>query len=209
MMKRDKLKTMVPIIARIGLGAVYLATVGAVFGFGIIVPHAIEDRIASWGILPLGVIGIIAWRGSWALLPIRVYLAVVFLSACWFKIADPHSFALDVATYDILPVALINPMALLLPWVEALAGVMLLIGFRVRSAALLTAGMMIVFIVALSVALARGLDMSCGCFASSGANEDPISVWTLVRDGVWLAMSLAIVLFDHQPPGVERLSGLR
>ena len=75
-------------------------------------------------------------RPGWLTLAARLYLAYVFLLACWFKIADPPAFALSVATYQFLPLSLINITALVMPWTELLAGAMLLLGLRVRAAAL-------------------------------------------------------------------------
>ena len=55
--------------------------------------------------------GLLTWRGhAWLALPLRWYLGVVFLMACAHKILHPASFALDVDTYDILPLALIKPL---------------------------------------------------------------------------------------------------
>jgi len=151
-----------------------------------------------------------AWKGHAPLaLAARVYLAAIFLIACWHKILDPHAFAIDVATYQILPLWAVNPVALVLPWVELAAGLMLLLGLRVRAGALLVAGMMAVFLAALSIALAQGLQMSCGCFASQGAAEDPISWKTLVRDLSWLALAGYVVVFDARPLGIERLRRAR
>ncbi len=148
-----------------------------------------------------------AWPGhAWIALPVRVYLGVVFVLACWHKLANPEVFALDVATYQFLPLELINVFALLLPMVELVTGVMLIVGFRSRAASLLIALMMVAFMVALSAALSRGLELSCGCFASAESGEaDPISGMTLLRDTVWLLMALYILLFDRRPIGVERL----
>lgn len=149
------------------------------------------------------------WKGhAWLGLAARLYLGGVFLAACWFKILAPASFALDVATYDILPLSLINAMALVLPWVELAAGAMLIAGLRVRAASLLVAGMMVVFLVALGIALAKGLDMSCGCFASSGAEEDPISALTMLRDAGWLSLALYVLFLDRRPLGIERIPAI-
>jgi uncharacterized membrane protein YphA (DoxX/SURF4 family) len=136
--------------------------------------------------------------------PARWYLGVLFVGACLHKIAEPHSFAVDVATYDILPLALVNLVALTLPWVELSAGGMLLAGWRVRAAAFLVAGMMVVFLAALVVALARGLDMSCGCFASESAGHDPISRLTLLRDLGWLGLAVCVLAFDRGLVGLDR-----
>jgi putative oxidoreductase len=148
---------------------------------------------------------LLEWNGhAWLALPARLYLGFVFLYACVHKIADPGSFALDVATYQLLPLSLVNLAALILPWVELLAGVMIVIGLRTRAAAFLMVGMMVMFIVALAWALNQGLEMSCGCFASS-QEEDPISGLTMLRDAGWLALSLYVLVFDRRPLGLDRL----
>ncbi|HSN54191.1 MAG TPA: MauE/DoxX family redox-associated membrane protein, partial [Candidatus Sulfomarinibacteraceae bacterium] len=109
-----------------------------------------------------------------------------------------------IATYDILPLALVNLAAITVPWVELAAGLMLLAGLRTRAAAVLVAGMMAVFLAALAVALGRGLDMSCGCFASQGAEHDPISRLTVLRDLVWLALALLVMVYDRGLMGLDR-----
>lgn len=150
--------------------------------------------------------GFVDWKGHRFFgLTARVYLAMVFLFACAHKIASPEDFALDIATYQILPTLLINPMAVILPFVEAAAGVLLLVGFRTKAAALLIFGMMAVFTAAVSIALAQGLDMSCGCFASKGAAEDPISWKTIVRDSGWLLLSAYVLVLDDGALGLDGL----
>lgn len=153
---------------------------------------------------------LLSWPGhDWVALPARLYLGFVFIYACLHKIADPGAFALDVATYQFLPLSLINITALVMPWVELLAGVMLIVGFRIRAAALLVAGMMVMFMVALVWALHQGLDLSCGCFASS-SDDDPISSLTLLRDAGWLALALYVMVLDRgQGPGLDRVLARR
>jgi putative oxidoreductase len=149
--------------------------------------------------------GFLEWRGHVLLgLAARLYVGLLFVTASWHKLAQPGSFAIDIATYQILPLALVNPMAIVLPWVEIVAGLMLIVGFRTRAAALLVAGMMVIFTVAIVIALGKGLDMSCGCFASQGANEDPISWRTIVRDLGWLALAVYVLILDRRPLGLDR-----
>jgi uncharacterized membrane protein YphA (DoxX/SURF4 family) len=151
------------------------------------------------------------WAGhAWLALPMRWYLGYVFLLACQHKIAHPGSFAVDVATYGVLPLSLVNLMAIGLPWVELAAGILLVVGLRSRAAASMVFGMMVMFIVALAIALAQGLDMACGCFASQGAqDEDPISAMTVLRDTGWLMLSLYVALFDDDPIGIDRILARR
>lgn len=151
------------------------------------------------------------WPGhAWLAAPARLYLGIVFLFACWHKILHPDQFALDIATYQFLPLVLVNGFAITLPWVELGSGLSLVTGWRSRSAALLVVLMMAAFMVALSWALDRGLDMSCGCFASNSVvNEDPISSMTLVRDGFWLALAAYVLVFDRRPIGLEMIGARR
>lgn len=147
------------------------------------------------------------WRGhQWLGLITRVYLGLVFVIACWHKILNPEMFALDVATYQLLPLSVVNGFALVLPWVELLAGLMLILGFRARAAALLAVLMMLSFILSLLWALHLGLDIACGCFASQAATTgDPISWQTLVRDGFWLALGLYVLTLDRMPWGLDHI----
>ncbi|RME23192.1 MAG: DoxX family membrane protein [Deltaproteobacteria bacterium] len=143
----------------------------------------------------------------WLCLAARLYLGGVFVYASVHKIGDPGGFALDVATYDILPLWAVNFAALALPWCEMVAGLCLIAGFRARAAALACAFMMVVFMAALASALARGLDMSCGCFASSSAAEnDPISYLTMLRDSAWLLLAIYITASDNSPIGLDSLT---
>ena len=154
---------------------------------------------------------LLAWAGhGWLALPARWYLGFVFLLACQHKIAHPGAFALDVATYGILSLSLVNLMAITLPWLELSAGIMLIVGLRARAAALMVFGMMVMFSVALAIALAQGLDMACGCFASEAAQGGhPISGETVLRDMGWLMLSVYVVLFDSSPIGLDRILARR
>ena len=141
-------------------------------------------------------------------LGVRLYLGWVFVAASLHKIAHPGAFALDVATYQFLPIWAVNVFAIIVPWIEIVVGAFLIVGLRVRASALVVSGLMVSFMIALGWALHLELDMACGCFASQGAaDEDPISGWTMARDAVWLVMGLYILLADRQPLGLERWLG--
>ena len=143
---------------------------------------------------------------SFIALAARFYLAYVFISACIHKLIDPTSFAIDIATYQMLPLVFINPLAIVLPYVELGTGIMLATGTKARSAALMVCGMMIMFMIALSYALMHDLSISCGCFASNAAaGSDPISGLTMLRDSAWLLIAVYVVVFDTKPLGADRL----
>lgn len=145
------------------------------------------------------------WKGhSVIALITRIYIGFVFISACYHKIISPQSFALDIAVYQILPLSLINLMAIILPWIELGSGITIILGFKTKASAFLICGMMVMFIIALIIALSKGLDISCGCFASSGIESDPISYKTVFRDLIWLIMGVYILLLDKNPLGLDR-----
>lgn len=122
----------------------------------------------------------------------RAILAVAFIWACIHKIADPHDFALQVATYQILPLYLVNLQAIALPWVELISGILLTVGFMTRPAALVTCGMNVMFIAAISVALSENLHLQCGCFSSSDVGEQ-MNVGLIARDVGLLAAGIFLV----------------
>jgi hypothetical protein len=120
----------------------------------------------------------------------RLTIAGIFIYASVDKIAHPAAFAKDVYNYQILPDALINLTALVLPWLELFLGLCLLAGIWLPGAVLTANGLMVVFLAALVFNLARGLDINCGCF-STGSEAPAMSAgWYLLRDAGFLAVGI-------------------
>ena len=88
-------------------------------------------------------------------------------------------------------------MAITLPWIEIGAGGFLIFGIQTRPAALLTTGMLGVFLSALIYAYSIGLDIDCGCFSSAAASTGRVGLYHLVRDTSLFLISLFIVLTDR------------
>lgn len=99
------------------------------------------------------------------LLPIALGLA--FLAAGAAKIYDPHAFAVSIARLGIVPMALVGPAAILLPWIEVVAAAALFVPRYRRPAAQLLLGLLILFTAILGIGLLQGTAASCGCFGSS------------------------------------------
>ena len=125
----------------------------------------------------------------------RLAVAGLFLAACIAKIRDPEAFALAVSRYRILPAEFVNLVAIILPWIELTAGLAVLAApARARAAgALIIAGMLTVFTIAISLTLLRGIEASCGCF-STRADAAVSDGWNLVRNGALIWLSLATFL---------------
>lgn len=131
---------------------------------------------------------------AWAF---RLALGVVFIVAAAPKIADPLGFAGSIANYHLLPDALINAMAITLPWIEIACGLGLVLGISVRANLLIVEALLLVFIVAILSAMSRGLDISCGCVSAATAETASMTRWTLYWDFIWLAMGLHALAFDR------------
>ena len=129
-------------------------------------------------------------RNKWVVFIFRVILGVVFLYASFDKIRDPGSFASNIQNYQVLPYSLTNIFAIILPWLELYVGACLILGVFVDGAVLLSGGMMIMFIIAISQAIIRGLDIDCGC----GIGEKTLPLDRLKED-IYLLITAFIIKF--------------
>jgi uncharacterized membrane protein YphA (DoxX/SURF4 family) len=129
---------------------------------------------------------------------LRLLVGGVFVSAGLFKIADPANFALAVGNYRLAPHALNNLIAILLPWIEVLAGLLVLTGIWLRSAALVIASLTAMFIFAIVSALLRGLNIECGCFGTVGGRH--IGLFSLVIDTTLFALATLLAIFPSDRP---------
>jgi len=121
----------------------------------------------------------------------RVFLGSIFVYASFHKIAEPSQFADIIRNYKLFPEFSINFFAVILPWLELIAGVFLISGKFIKASAFILSGMLIIFIIAISINMARGLNFDCGCFTSSGKGSNPLLL--LIRD--FLILIPGIVIF--------------
>ena len=126
----------------------------------------------------------------------RMVLGGIFIYASLDKIGHPLEFARIIRNYHVLPEFLVTLPALVLPWVELLAGVLLIAGIWPRSAAWLLSLLLLAFILALGVNAVRGIDISCGCFSTSAGDTE--NAWVLIfRDLFMLIPGLVIIFFQR------------
>lgn len=87
------------------------------------------------------------------------------------KLGDISSLARDIHNFRVLPRAAENLVAMVLPWIELTAAASLVLGIRPRAGAIAATGLMLVFTAAVALAVARGLNIDCGCFGTAGATR--------------------------------------
>jgi len=102
------------------------------------------------------------------LLACRLVLGIVFVVAAIPKIANAESFATAIEAYELLPLAVVNVAAIVIPWIELISGLFLISGVYLRPSSLLLGSLLSVFVVAISAAVLRGLNINCGCFGGGG-----------------------------------------
>ncbi len=129
---------------------------------------------------------------------------LVFLAACLPKIIQPAEFAVAIYRYQLLPHSLINVLAVFLPWLELVCAASLCFIPRLRrSALILVMLMLVVFTVAISINLYRGIDIACGCFSVNAA-KGHLGWWSLLRNTTlllasgWALRALSLRLFSPQ-----------
>ena len=126
----------------------------------------------------------------WLILVIRIILGAIFLIASYDKILDPGQFARSIDNYHIIPFGLENSIAIILPWLELLIGIGLVIGVMVDGSALISMGLLVVFIIAISSAILRGYNIECGCGLKEG---EVVGTQKLLENTIFFLMGLFIV----------------
>lgn len=148
-------------------------------------------------------VGIIENLPGWAVLICRFILGWIFIYASLDKLAHPADFAQIIDHYHMLPYSLLHAVALLLPVMEFVVGSALILGVGIRGAALLTALMTLVFMVGLTSAIIRDLDISCGCFNTDGGHE--VGLTLLWRDALLLLLCIPPLFSRSIGPNMGRL----
>ena len=131
---------------------------------------------------------------------VSIGLGAVFIYASLDKIAHPLDFARIVYRYRLagpsaaLGVVPANAFAVVLPWLEAVVGVLLVTGLWRREAAAIAAALLVMFLIAVGYVMWQGIDVEhCGCFTVGGEGRG--AGWTLIASDLGLlAASLYVLL---------------
>lgn len=131
------------------------------------------------------------WRG--VAFTGRLVLGGVLLAAALPKLADPAGFAGKLPNYQMFPDALVNLIAAVVPMLELVAAAALISGVLYRGGVWLAGGLLASFTALLASALARGLDLDCGCFGAA-VQAEPVSALDLLRNLGLLAIVVALAV---------------
>ena len=164
-------------------------------------PRSLKDAVTLLVRVFLGRFYVVAAAGQWVIRDdngLRVFLGGFYVVAGAVKIPDPGKFAEAVGNYRLLPHALVNLAAITLPWIEVVAGLLLVVGIWRKASAWLINAMTVVFIGAIASAVARGLSIECGCFGTVGGRQ--VGLKAIAEDSVLLAIGLWLVWNSKPKP---------
>jgi len=124
-----------------------------------------------------------AWAGRIA----RILLGAIFIYASIEKLQQPLEFARLIDAYRILPEKFVIVVAVILPFLELICGILLIAGVWTVPSLTWIGLLLIVFTAGLVQAYLRGLAIDCGCFSVTGSKSG-ISAWTILRDSLILLL---------------------
>lgn len=130
------------------------------------------------------------------LLTIRLFVAFFFILAATTKITDPDGFSQSIYNYKLLPDFLINFLALAFPWIELVAGILLIFGISVKENSAILSGLLVIFIFAIAISLARGLDIDCGCFGTVDGSK--VGLMKILENVGLLLLGLILIKYDSK-----------
>jgi uncharacterized membrane protein YphA (DoxX/SURF4 family) len=129
-------------------------------------------------------------------LAIRLFLAVVFLYSGLVKASSSAQFALALVPFTLVPEIWIGPLSVLLPLAEIAGGALILAPWTKRIGGCLVLGLCLVFITALSWALANGIIVNCSCFGQEERPSAAKMTLALMRDIFLAVLAFIVVLKD-------------
>jgi putative oxidoreductase len=128
----------------------------------------------------------------------RLIVGGVFIYSSIGKLFSPDEFAKIIFNYDILPLFSVNILAIVLPYVQFIAGVLLIVGVYKKGNSAIFIGLIFIFLIALVQAYARGLDISCGCFSLDTSSSKSDILVRIFQDVLLLIPLLIIFIFSEQ-----------
>jgi len=133
---------------------------------------------------------------------VRWLLGGLLLYSGFAKLGDPYSQALLIAGYRLLSAQAAQILAVTLPWIELLAGALLVLGLWTRPAAMCAAILMAAFALASTQALARGLNIECGCFDPSSGHR--LTALSIVLQAACLTGAIALTWLEAGIPARKK-----
>lgn len=144
----------------------------------------------------------------WIGLVARLTLGGVLALAGFLKFDELDKSQMAVRAYEMLPVSVANFIGIVLPFAEMFMGLLLILGAGIRVMGILSALLMLVFVIGISQAWARGLSIDCGCFGGGGkvAPGEANYLLPLARDAGLAALGIYLFIYPRSKFALDRTS---
>jgi protein-disulfide isomerase len=139
------------------------------------------------------------WLGT----VVRLFLGAIWIWAAVPKLRSPRTFVQAVRAYDVTPEWLSKAIGYGLPVLEFAIGVLLILGIVVRMSAIASAALLVVFLIGVIQAAARGLKLECGCFGGGGETVQTHYTIEILRDIGLLILAGYLVLWSFTRLSIE------
>jgi uncharacterized membrane protein YphA (DoxX/SURF4 family) len=142
----------------------------------------------------------------WLGLIARLTLGGVLFAAGYLKIGTLDKSQMAVRAYELLPISIANFLGVVLPFFEIAIGLLLILGAGIRISAVLGGFTMVIFIIAIAQAWARGLNIDCGCFGGGGsvAPGQTRYLQEILRDAGLAALALFLIRYPLTKFAVDK-----
>ncbi|MFO7447205.1 MAG: MauE/DoxX family redox-associated membrane protein [Ignavibacteriaceae bacterium] len=131
----------------------------------------------------------------------RIIVGGVFVFAAADKISDPSSFSKAIYNYKLFPDVLVNLFAVIIPWIEIVAGILLIFGIYARENAVIINSLLSMFIIIVIISIFRGLNIDCGCYGTASGS---MVGWQKVGENVLLILlGFHVIFFSKDPMTVN------
>ncbi|HQY20908.1 MAG TPA: MauE/DoxX family redox-associated membrane protein [Ignavibacteria bacterium] len=135
------------------------------------------------------------------LLVLRVIVGGVFIYASLDKLMNQEEFSRAIYNYKFLPEVFVNIFAIVMPYLELFCGILLILGIFKGGSSFIITVMLLMFIIALSQAYFRGLDISCGCFSLETVSQKSDILQRIFED-ILLILSSIIIFTQSLKPDI-------
>ncbi|GAB5443099.1 MAG: hypothetical protein Fues2KO_34480 [Fuerstiella sp.] len=126
---------------------------------------------------------------------VSLLIAIVLLRSATHHFTNPYAFLISIYKYELVNPRVGEVVAITLPALQSLVAIGLLSRVAVSASLMLSTTLMTMFTAVQATALAKGLDISCGCFGPVSERQVNFSSVTFV--GI-LTIAAAVALTFHR-----------
>ena len=137
------------------------------------------------------------------LIVLRVILGAIFIYASVNKLFHGEEFAKAIKNYEMMPLFTINILAIILPYVEFITGILLITGIYKKGSSAIAILSLVVFLIALTSAYARGLDINCGCFSLENTSSKSDILTRIFEDILMIVVAVVVFIFSGKKKAEE------